>query len=315
MRYFLILWIPFLLLCAYAVTTGRLRRPVTIVFVIAWGLAGFQFYRSRELLDYIGGMLHARNHPPLHLYVDTLRGKVREQDYLLGFSFLNYVNTDLKFGETIIDYYTRAQLGIDGAFIPNRWRDERLTTDIVRKIDRHPFLLFTYEKRRMPPNFEEVHSFVRSKFVFCSILDDTRTLVVERYVHPLAGCEHEYQPIHYDNGITIVDHFGAYDGENERVQVVTGWEIADEGQLDQYNISFQILTADWQKLGQIDEHLYHDILKWHELEMSTADLPPGSYRLVVILYDRYSGEKVSGVDQTRGEYANILPLLTFTVEA
>lgn len=314
MRYFLILWIPFVLLCAYAVTSMDRWRTITVLFIVAWGLSGFHFYRTRELMDYMGGMYHARNHPPLHQYVDALRGKVREHDYLLGFSFLNYINTDFKFGESIIDYYLKAQLGIDGAFIPKRWRDERLNTDIVRKIDRHPFLLFAYRPLSLPPNFADVSAYVRSNYDFCSEIDDTRTFSVERYVHPLAGCEHEYRPVHYDNGIKIVDHFGAYDPDSDRVQVVTGWEVADEGQLDKYNISFQILTGDWQKMSQIDEHLYHDILKWHELEMSTAQLPPGNYRLVVILYDRYSGEKVSGNDQTSGEYGSILPLLNFSVE-
>ena len=289
MRYFLILWIPILLIIGYAVTSMERWRLITVLFVLAWGLSAFQFYRARQLLDYMGGMFHARNHPPLHLYVDALTGKVREQDYLLGFSFLNYVNTDFKFGESIIDYYIKAQLGIDGAFIPNRWRDERLQTDIVRKIDRHPYLLFTYEKSRMPPNFADVNTFVRSNYDFCLTIEDTRTLNVERYVHPLGGCEHEYQPINFDNGIKIVDSFGAYDPANDRVQLVTGWEVPDERQLDQYNVSFQILSGDWQKLGQIDEHLYHHILKWHELEMTTAHLPPGDYRLVVILYDRFHG--------------------------
>lgn len=313
MRYFLILWLPSVLLCAYALTSMALWRTITILFVLAWGLAGLQFYRSRELINYMGGMFHALNHPPLHRYVDALHGKVQQEDYLLGFSFLDYVNRDFKFGDSIIDYYTRAQLGIDGAFIPNRWRDERLEKDIVRKIDRHPYLLFAYEKHNLPPNFADVSAFVGGNYEFCSELNDTRTLAVERYSHPLAGCEHEYQPIQYDNGIAIVDHFGAYDAGSNRVQIIAGWEVADAQQLYQYNISFQILTPDWQKMGQIDKHLYNDILKWHEVEMPTDHLPPGDYRIVVIVYDRYTNEKVLGADLNSGEYGNILPLLTFTV--
>ena len=133
MRYFLILWIPFVMICAWGVTSLP-RWHLAALCLLAWTIAGFQFNRSQQLQDYIGGMKHALMHPPLHQYTDALLGKVREEDYLLGFSFVNQVNTEFKFGQNVIDYYTAAQLGIDGAFIPNRWRELRLQNDIVRKI-------------------------------------------------------------------------------------------------------------------------------------------------------------------------------------
>ena len=65
-----------------------------------------------------------------------------------------------------------------------------------------------------------------------------------------------------------------------------------------------------------DRHLYNKILKWYVTELSTTGLPPGEYRVVVILYDRYnSSSKVAGVDATTGEVGTILPILHFTIEA
>ena len=187
MRYLLIMWMPFTLLVAYGLASISYSRPIALIFLVFWAIAGFQFYHSNKLLTYIGGMIQARMHPPMHIYVEELRGKVRDHDYVLGFSFLDYVNAVHKFGDRIIDYYMGAQLGIDGAFIPSRWRDERLQADIVRKIDNNPFLLFTVEKNRVPPNFDDVSSFVYNNYQFCSAIGDTPTLVVERYVHPIAG--------------------------------------------------------------------------------------------------------------------------------
>ena len=106
------------------------------------------------------------------------------------------------------------------------------------------------------------------------------------YTESLA-CDRQYQPIHYENGIKIVDKFGGYDSERESVRVVTGWEVADEAQLDEYNVSIQIITPDWQKVGQApDRHLHDDVLKWYAAEISTAGLSAGTYHVVVILYDR-----------------------------
>ena len=67
--------------------------------------------------------------------------------------------------------------------------------------------------------------------------------------------------------------------------------------------------------AQIDRHLYDDILKWFSTELSTENLPPGEYRVMVILYDRDSGKKVRGVDLESGREDNIFPIVSFTVEA
>ena len=313
MRYFLILWIPFVMICAWGVTSLP-RWHLAALCSLVWIIAGFQFNRSQQLQDYIGGMKHALMHPPLHRYTDALLGKVREEDYLLGFSFVNQVNTEFKFGQNVIDYYTAAQLGIDGAFIPNRWRDLRLQNDIVRKIDRHPYLLFTYNPGDLPPNFTDVSAYVEENYIPCAVIVDTSELHVQRHTHPLAGCDRAYAPISYENGISIVDKFGKYDPDRDVVRVVTGWEIADEQQLDQYNVSIQIITPDWQMRKQVDRHLYNRIVKWNEVELPTEGLEPGDYRLVVILYDRNTNEKVQGTDLRSGETSVILPILTFTIE-
>ena len=146
---------------------------------------------------------------------------------------------------------------------------------------------------------------------------DGPEIFARRYVYRALTCEREYQPIHYDNGIKIVDKFAEYDPQAETLRIVTGWEVAHPRQLQDYNVSLQIITPDWQNLRQgRDRHLYDEVLKWHVVELSTADLPPGEYRAVVILYDRYrSSNKVQGVDLNSGEAGTILPVHHFTIEA
>ena len=76
----------------------------------------------------------------------------------------------------------------------------------------------------------------------------------------------------------------------------------------------QIITPDWQNVRQEDRHLY-EMPPWDVIELSTADLPPGDYRLMMILYHPDTGEKVSGAGPTTGETAKIQPILEFTIEA
>lgn len=314
MRYFIVLWIPCILLITYSLTQIPCLNAITFFVLLLWIVSGYQFYRSTEIRYHIGGMSKVFLYPPMQDWAFFLNGKIRSQDYLVGFSDSDHVNKDMDLGQSTADYYTHVYLGIDGAFIQEKGWGDWLARNIDKHLSNHPHLVFLYEPANPPPTFDRVFDRIAENHIPCDVLLDSQNLIAQRYVHPLAGCEHEYRPINFDNGIKIVDHFGAYDPDNDRVQLVTGWEVANEGQLDEYNISFQILTDEWQKMSQIDEHLYNDILKWHELEMSTDQLPSGDYRLVVILYDRYTGEKVPGIDQTSGEYGSILPLLAFSVE-
>jgi len=316
MRYFLILWVPFTLLFAYGLSVMPRWPWTAILCLLFWCVAGYQFYRSENILTYAGGMNKVPKYPPMQDYIYHLEGKVRTEDYLLGFSFLDYVNRDLKHGKSAADFYTQLHLGIDGAFIRSRASTDWVAGDLGRKIDNYPYLLLTYDPQNKPKyHLDKVINRIQADYVACDVIVDEPDLFVQRYVNPMLDCNREYAPIAYDNGIRVVDRFARYVPESEVLQILTGWEVPDESLLDEYNVSLQIITPEWQNVRQIDRHLYErEVLKWYEAELSTEGLPAGDYRAVVIVYDRETNKKVNGIDLTTGESANIFPVLTFTIE-
>ena len=54
-----------------------------------------------------------------------------------------------------------------------------------------------------------------------------------------------------------------------------------------------------------------NLTPWGVAELPLGDLSEGDYQLKLILYDRHDGGKVSGVDETMGESAALLPLFDF----
>ncbi len=319
MRYFLILWIPFMLLFAYGLSRMPSWTWITALCLLLWCVAGYRFYRSDDILGYVGGMAHPRGYPPLQDYVYHLQGKVRSEDYVLGFSRLDYVNEVLRLGKSAADFYTELHLGIDGAFVRQGAFGDWLARDIRAKIDRQPYLLLTYDPQNTPlGKFEKVLSAIQVDHVACHVIIDLPNLRVQRYVSSIIGCEREeYEPIAYENGIMIVDKFAEYDKNADIVRILTGWEVPDEQMLYEYNVSMQILTAEGQNTGrQVDRHLYDDLLKWNVIELPTNGLPSGDYRVVVIVYDRETGKKkVNGVDLATSEVGKILPVSTiFTIK-
>ena len=55
------------------------------ILVIAWSVAGYQYYHSEDVLLFIGGMSKTRNYPALDDYVRQLDGKVRSEDFSARF--------------------------------------------------------------------------------------------------------------------------------------------------------------------------------------------------------------------------------------
>lgn len=316
MRYFIVIWIPAALILGACMSKLPRRRLAGGIILLAWLVSGYQYYRSEEIMNHVGSMVYTRLYPPLPDYVWHLKGKARAEDYLLGFSKSSHVNKVLTLGRSVADYYTQEQLGIDGAFIRRGAYGEWLEGEIRQWMGAQPYLLFAYDPQDLPNSYTRVSEVIESNYLRCGVLVEEPRLFVQRFVNSRLDCDREYRPIAYENDVTLVDRFAQYAPDERKVYVLTGWEVESEETLAEYNLSFQFFTPDWQRLGaQIDRHLYDHILPWFTAELSTEDLPPGDYRVMVILYDRVSRQKVTGVDLASGLEDKSFPIVSFTVEA
>ena len=165
-----------------------------------------------------------------------------------------------------------------------------------------------------PDGLEGAIYFMQSNYRPCAVLVDNDRLFVQRYVHRAFACDRMTAPIAYQNGITVIDRYAVYDPGAEKLTVLLGWKVPDAELLRELNISLQILAPNGNNIRQTDRHLYDDLVPWSELELATADLSAGEYRLALILYNAVSLEKVAGEDLSSGETGTILPVLSFAVE-
>ncbi len=315
LRYFLVALTFALILFAHFLASNPHRRILIPAFAVMWAAGGYNIYQQAEKWEYAAHRSLLVPHPPLHRFADALQFKTRPHDALLGFVQASFLNNGLHFGFSTVEYYSQAVLGIHGAFIYTELEGSELEAEFFRRVNDHPYLLFTYEPVNMPGNFDEVVRILEQDYAPCDVVVDTEAIFARRYVDRSLACDREYQPIHYENGIRIVDKFAHYDAEAKSLRVVTGWEVAEEEQLEEYNVSVQIITPDWEKVRQApDRHLYDDVLKWYVVDLSTEDLPPGDYSAMVILYDRDTIKKVKGLDLTTGHTSDIFSVLTFTVD-
>lgn len=314
-RFFLLSMPFFVILCAHALMTPRRWKVVALPFALLWIAGGLHIHGLGDSWTYAGRNQIFVDIPPLRQYADSLRSRTRELDKVLGFSQSKWVDWPLRHGKSIADYYFGVMLNRDHAFITPDQADSNPNAYLENLIDDHPYLLLTYNPAEKPLILDEVTAALAAEYIACEVLVDNDDLIAQRYVYKTLACDREYQPIHFENGIKIIDKFAHYDSERETVRVVTGWEVADEAQLEAYNVSVQIITSDGQNVRQAgDRHLYDDILKWYAVELSPAGLGAGEYRVAVILYDRNSKAKVGGRDLSTGEVGTILPVLNFKID-
>ena len=316
MRYFLLLWIPFTVLLAFALQAFTRVRLLAVLFVLMWGTSGYAFLRSSEILEFAGIVTKARSYPPMQEYVYHLSDKTSIRDFLVGFSeSLGIKDASRTYAVSVSDYYLRSQLGIDGTFLHRHLKRYRLESDVRDILKAHPHILLAHDPSDVPLNYAQTVDIIRDKYVVCDALVDEPDLLIRKYTHPLMDCDHEPTPIDYENGMQIVDYVARYEASVERVQTLTWWDVPDARMIDDYNISLQLITKDWRNVRQLDRHLYDNLLPWSVIEFSTVELPAGEYRLMLVLYHRDTGETIAGFDSFGSESSDIIPLLTIEIQS
>ena len=315
MRYFLVAWFVIVTLFAFGLTSMPYWQIVTGTFLLIWCAAGIQFDSSGEVVNYAGLMARDRRYPPIHEYIFHLQGKTMPHDFLLGFTADDRVSrVSSNKSNSTSDYYLKVQLDIDGIFLHSHLKRYRLESDVRAILREHPHLLLAHDPTEVPLNYARTLSIIQENYIPCAALVDNPELLIQRYVQHVLDCDHKPAPIEYDNGIEILDHAARYESESDRIEVLIWWNVPDEKMLEEYNISLQILTPDRQNVRQLERHFYDDLVPWNVTELSTDGLPEGDYSLVLILYDRESGDKVIGLAERSETQANVLPLLSFTRE-
>ena len=315
-RYFLCLFPAAILAIAFVLKAMPRKRVAMSLFLAAWCLIGLQVHQSGEVVEYAGLMARDRAYPPMQDYVFHLRGKTADNDYLLGFTD-HFLLSEVSYNSShsTSDYYLGAQLGIDGIFLHASKRQYRLDRD-VRDITRsQPQLLLAHDPGAVPLNLAHSLSVIQETHAPCPPLVDEPRLLIVKYRQPLMACDHAATPVEYENGVRLIDRAVAFDAASDSLKALLWWSLPDESMLDDFNISLQIFGPDQSKASQSDHHLDANLVPWRVTGLATDELPSGAYSLKLILYDRLTGAKISGIDAATGEQVKFLRLADFAIES
>ncbi len=69
------------------------------------------------------------------------------------------------------------------------------------------------------------------------------------------------------------------------------WSTNVDIPLQDYMMSYQLISPDWNNVAQLDLPLVHEGVP-RRFSIDVSDVEPGDYRLVAILYDKETGERI-----------------------
>ena len=87
----------------------------------------------------------------------------------------------------------------------------------------------------------------------------------------------------------------SFSAEDEQILFVDRWASRGDFDVENYQMSHQLINDDWQMVAQLDVPLVHEG-KLRRFWIDVSDVPPGNYRLMAILYNAQTGERVKWID-------------------
>lgn len=87
----------------------------------------------------------------------------------------------------------------------------------------------------------------------------------------------------------------ALSADGDTLLFVDRWAANEDMPNDGFNLSHQLISADWERVAQLDLPLVNEG-KPRQFAIDIADVPAGAYRLMTILYDSGSGERYDWID-------------------
>ncbi len=287
MRYLVAGFAPLMLFIGVGLV-GLIRHSRwTLILVLLWVIAGMSFQRSvGNWNQYIADRFIAFSATPFHgVSRDAQQETIKP--FVMGYQNVgDSFFRDGRFDVAFIDYFFR-QYDI-------RFSRFQSVDDAVTRIEQHsvtrPSIWLTYRHGdNVEQDIEQIQRALAENYIQCDTQNFGVNSVIEKYVWDFLECQ--LPTLELTDATEMVD-YGFYTAnmieDSERLWFVDEWTaVTDDLNL---NMSYQLLTADWQNVAQLDLPLVHEG-ELRRFALDIGSVPAGTYRLVTVLYDPNTGDR------------------------
>ena len=247
----------------------------------------------------------------------ALADRVTNTDIIVGYTNTLHLEARGRHGPSVSNYYFSSR-SMSAKFI---YLDrDRLTVDEARLktldvIAGKPSVWFTHQPDLPTAEYLTVADEVLTEHHdLCETQTIEGDVTLEHYVWKGLNC----QPITSDttvqyDDITITNIDALLSDDQSTLTIVGNWDVAEAFPETTYNISYQVITADWQNVAQVDEFVLTGKPRWTQVTLPIETLDAGDYRVMMVIYHWQTGDKLTGHVDTTDEAGTLLTVDTFSV--
>ena len=267
----------------------RLRRWLGLLALL-WLAAGLSFMQTADWELLIQGRTWAYTHPPWHL---LSRWMQRSDEILPVMSFSVSHNALRKY--TFQPAHLRAfyfeQHGINV--------QRRSTLDIEGRIGGNAleqpgyWILFQHGVSDPADMAIVAATLEKHGYLDCGVQEFPNNAEIFTYRWKSLHCDTQPKAS-FATDAGAYQNFGAV--RDDTKLLFSGlWQPATDAEPDAHNLSFQLLDADWRSRAQIDLPA-SSLIEMRQPFFDLADVPAGDYRLMAVVYDTHTGERLAWQD-------------------
>ena len=274
---------------AAALHTLYARRKMLAMLVCLWPIAGIFMAGAGDLPVYIQGRVYSYNLPPWHI-ISRIAQQPGDEARVIAYKLpIELMTPNYWTPVGLFEYwFTRKDIELKQLFSLKQ-ADAHLRWGLPS--GQSPWLAY---QRSLTDAVELAKiETVMSELGYqaCRRLSLEGTTEMVKYDWFSFNCKPLATKLYSATETIEYEFFGSsLDPATNRLFFSDLWRARSEFQMERFNMSFQVVDADWKNVAQLDLPLVNEgELRQYWIDVS--DVPPGSYRLMGILYNAQSGER------------------------
>ena len=305
MRYQLAFWLPFVLFIAAGLySLYRLRKWLGLLWIAA-GFIIFQITPVNWFQQYLGDVALAFPYPPWQV-LSRLALQTELKPTIIGYrydlSLLNYPgNVNYSQRE---HYFDQHDLTLETANDLKKFED-----DIRQHAIAEPSIWVSYQtSKTSAAEAAEIEPIIHDlNYQPCDTIEIGIDTMIWQYAWKTLNCQPpQLLSSHQTSAIDYQFYGAALHAADSKLYFSDQWAARTNDDLSDFQMSYQLISSDWNKAAQLDLPLVHeDQLRLFSINIS--DVPPGHYRLMAILYDKHSGQRQNWLNR-EGDLTDMLTL-------
>lgn len=324
-RYMIFMW-PLLAIISAAgmIQLGRLlrrvpalSRAVPVAVLALWvGVGYYSSFTPRFTADLPASEMTY----PLHHVLRNLRDLHRPGDYIV-----HVLPDDIEWRRYrwITSFYVRAERlaadssGVGGILPPNMSVDETYDTALNAIGAGRDYVWVAYQEPA-PDTLTPFEQLLTERTIYrrCGEAVQFDDIHIDEYARSPVCCTPASAPnrqplVRYPDGLNL-SGVDVQPGD-ERLSVYVAWSGADRMPPGMFSVGLHVLDSDGALVAQTDYGLPTNEFICQPRQINLEGLTPGTYRLVALVYDWRTGDRLTGTITSSGEPGELIAVQSFTI--